>query len=91
MMTKMTRMTRITRKARKPKAMVAPMRLLPQILTRRRAPRENEKPSRRTKPDEPSEETDAKHLPATGKSEIKETLTEDEPGREGEHQEADGQ
>ena len=46
---------------------------------------------RRRQPRRHEEETDAEYLPATGKSEINETLTEDEPGREGEDQEADGQ
>ena len=46
---------------------------------------------RRRQPRRHEEETDAEYLPATGKSEINETLTGDEPGREGEDQEADGQ
>jgi hypothetical protein len=56
LMTRITRMTRIPRKTRKTKAMEAPMRLSSQIFTRRWSPRENEKPSRRTKPDEPGED-----------------------------------
>ena len=54
--------------------------------TRRRRRRRRRRQLRRHE-----EETDAEYLPATGKSEINETLTEDEPGREGEDQEADGQ
>ena len=54
-MTRMTRMPRMQRMARK-KMIAATMRLSSQILPRRRSPRENEKPSRRTKRDEPGED-----------------------------------
>ena len=55
MMTRMTRMPKMPRIPRK-KMMTAAMRLSSQILLRRRSPRENEKPSRRTKRDEPGED-----------------------------------
>ena len=54
-MTRITRMPRMQRIARK-KMIAATMRLSSQILPRRRSPRENEKPSRRTKRDEPGED-----------------------------------